>query len=180
MLYLLQILLNLLPSLCIWVAYLLPAHTMSGLYSGSNEFSIWEYIGECKILFTPLTFFPHLTLIFVFGSNAGYMLLFLTMLQMLAHFCSHLLLTRMASSILLMLFIWMMTAGGGYAIHLLAFPDYLKWWSEILSPQRWILPVILADEFSEETLANTVNQQLCRNRQVNSFKISEKKNKKKY
>lgn len=46
MLYLLQILLNLLPSLCIWLAYLLPAHTMSGLYSGSNEFSIWEYIGE--------------------------------------------------------------------------------------------------------------------------------------
>lgn len=61
MLYLLQILLNLLPSWCIWLAYLLPAHTMSGLYSGSNEFSIWEYIGECKIQFAPLTYFIDFT-----------------------------------------------------------------------------------------------------------------------
>lgn len=95
------------------------------------------------------------------------MMLFLTVLQMLAHFCSHLLLTRMASSILLMLFIWTMTAGGGYAIHIAEMPSYLHLWSERLSPQRWLLPVILADEFSQETLANTAGLQMCRNRQVN-------------
>lgn len=94
-------------------------------------------------------------------------MLFLMVLQMLAHFCSHLLLTRMGSSILLMLFIWMMTSGGGYAIHIGEIPTYLWWWTETLSPQRWLLPVILADEFSQETLANTAGQQLCRNKHVN-------------
>lgn len=40
-----QVLFNILPSLCIWLAYLLPAHSMSGLYSNSDEYSIWEYTG---------------------------------------------------------------------------------------------------------------------------------------
>lgn len=37
---------NLLPSLCIWLVYLIPAHSMSGLYSSTNEYNIWEYIGK--------------------------------------------------------------------------------------------------------------------------------------
>lgn len=92
-------------------------------------------------------------------------MLFLTVLQMLTHFCSHLLITRTASGILLMLSILAITSVGGYVIHIGEIPSYL-WWSESFSPQRWILPVIMSDEFSQETLANTAGQQLCRNKHV--------------
>jgi len=139
-----QILLNLLPSLCIWLAYLLPAHCMSGLYSSSNELSIWEYI--------------------------GYMMLFLTILQMLAHFCSNLFVTRTASALLLMLILLAITSVGGYVVHIGEIPSYL-WWSETFSPQRWLLPVLMAEEFSAETLANTAGQQLCRNKHVQRQEI---------
>ncbi|XP_031632240.1 ATP-binding cassette sub-family G member 8 [Contarinia nasturtii] len=139
-----QVLLNLLPSLCIWLAYLLPAHSMSGLYSNSDENNIWQYI--------------------------GYMLLFLTVLQILAHFCSHLVNTKMASSILLMLLIMAITTVGGYSVHIGEIASYL-WWFESFSPQRWLLPIIIYNEFTQETLANTAGQQLCRNKHVQRQEI---------
>lgn len=42
-----QTLLGILPNLCIWLAYLLPAHSMAGLYSYSttNETGVYLYIG---------------------------------------------------------------------------------------------------------------------------------------
>lgn len=95
----------------------------------------------------------------------GYMLLFLTVLQMLALFCTHLLMTRTAASILTMLCILAITSVGGYIVHIGEIPSYL-WWSEALSPQRWLLPVIVAEEFSQKTLSNTAGQQLCRNKHV--------------
>lgn len=94
-------------------------------------------------------------------------MLYLTVFQMLAHFCSHLLMTRTASNIFLMLWILAVASVGGYIIHIGEIPQYL-WWSETFSPQRWLLPVIIADEFSHETLENTVGQQLCRNKHVNN------------
>lgn len=93
------------------------------------------------------------------------MLLFLTVLQALAHFCSHLLITKVASSILLMVIILALTSVGGYVIHIGEIPPYL-WWGETFSPQRWLLPVIIANEYTQETLANTAGQQLCRNKHV--------------
>lgn len=96
------------------------------------------------------------------------MLLFLTVLQMITLFCTHLLMTRTAASILLMLFILAITSVGGYAIHIGEIPYYL-WWGETFSPQRWLLPIIINDEFSPETLANTAGQQLCRNKHVITF-----------
>lgn len=154
---------NILPSLCIWLAYLLPAHSMSGLYSNSDEYSIWEYTG---MFISPRTHFKYSCISYVsFLFFAGYMLLFLTVLQILAHFCSHLVNTKTASSILMMLIILAITSVGGYVIHIGEIPSYL-WWSETFSPQRWLLPVIVANEFTQETLANTAGQQLCRNKHV--------------
>lgn len=71
-----------------------------------------------------------------------------------------------------MLWILAVASVGGYIIHIGEIPQYL-WWSETFSPQRWLLPVIIADEFSHETLENTVGQQLCRNKHVNNecFKL---------
>lgn len=103
------------------------------------------------------------------------MLLYLTVLQMLTLFCSHLLMTRTAASIFLMLLMLTITGVGGYVIHIGEIPSYL-WWSESLSPQRWLMPIIMADEFSQETLSNTAGQQLCRNKhvswnEINTFSI---------
>lgn len=137
---------------------------MSGLYeySYTNEIAtdIPEYIGENSTgkfgrfrMFTA-TILP-----------AGYMLLFLTVLQMLTLFCTHLLMTRTAATILLTLFVLAIASVGGYVVHIGEIPSYL-WWSESLSPERWLLPVIMADEFSQETLSNTAGQQLCRNKHV--------------
>lgn len=93
------------------------------------------------------------------------MLLYLSVLQMLAHFSAHLLMTRIASCIMLMLWILATASVGGFMIHIGEIPQYL-WWSESFSPQRWLLPVIIAEEFSVETLANSAGQQLCRNKHV--------------
>lgn len=84
---------------------------------------------------------------------------------MLTLLTAHLFQTNMASSILLSMAMLAITTVGGYAIHIANIPSYL-WWSEVLSPQRWLLPVIVAEEFSHDTLANTAGQQLCRNKQV--------------
>lgn len=93
------------------------------------------------------------------------MLLFLSVLQILAHFCSHLVNTKTASSILLMLIILAITSVGGYSVHIVEIPPHM-WWLEKFSPQRWLLPVIIANEFTEKTLANAAGQQLCRNKHV--------------
>lgn len=100
------------------------------------------------------------------------MLLYLTVLQILAHFCSHIVLTNTSASILLMLSILAITSVGGYVIHIGEIPYYL-WWSETFSPQRWLLPVIVANEFTQETLANTAGQQLCRNKHVSFSSFSQ-------
>lgn len=46
-----QCLFGVLPSLCIWLAYLLPAHSMAGLYAFSNNYDTGIYIYMGKILF---------------------------------------------------------------------------------------------------------------------------------
>lgn len=98
------------------------------------------------------------------------MLLYLSVLQMLTHFAAHLLMTRIASSIFVVLSMMAMASVGGYMVHIGEIPQYL-WWSESFSPQRWLLPVIVADEFSQETLANTAGQQLCRNKHVSLVRV---------
>lgn len=39
-------LLSLIPHICIWLAYLLPAHSMSALYSYNNDAGIYVYMGN--------------------------------------------------------------------------------------------------------------------------------------
>lgn len=48
---------SVLPSLCIWVAFLLPAHSMAGLYSYKNDSGIYMYLG----MFIFCSKFPYLT-----------------------------------------------------------------------------------------------------------------------
>lgn len=97
---------------------------------------------------------------------AGYMLLYLTVLQILTHFCAHLVNTDTAAAILLMLILLIWSSVGGYMIHIGELPWYLWDAMEYISPQRWLFPVLIANEFSQETLANSASQQLCRSKQV--------------
>lgn len=96
--------------------------------------------------------------------------MYLTVLQILTHFCAHLMNTSTASSILLVLIILAIESVGGYIVHLAHIPMYL-YWSEILSPQRWLLPVLLANEFDHNTLANTYGQQMCRQKHVSILQL---------
>ncbi|XP_061391225.1 uncharacterized protein LOC133326610 [Musca vetustissima] len=141
-----QNLAGLFPSLCIWLAYLLPAHSMAGLYtySTSSDTGIYLYM--------------------------GYMLLYLTVIQTLAIFCAHLMPSKVASTILNTLISLGLTAVGGYSVH----PKNISkiWaWSELISPEKWLLPVLVQDEYSAETLANSAGLQLCRNKQVQHQEI---------
>lgn len=96
------------------------------------------------------------------------MLLYLTVIQTLALFCAHLLPCKVSATIVNTLISLGLTAVGGYSVH----PKNLSkiWsWSELISPEKWLLPVLVQDEFSMETLANSAGLQLCRNKQVISI-----------
>lgn len=99
---------------------------------------------------------------------------YLIVIQTLALFTSHLIAThKIASSVLTI--ILMMTVNlsvGGYMIHPSDVPDFIKWLI-YLSPQKWLLPVLTRDEYSDETIANAGGLQLCRNKQVMSIKFDE-------
>ncbi|XP_030371578.1 ATP-binding cassette sub-family G member 8 [Scaptodrosophila lebanonensis] len=141
-----QSLFGLFPSLCIWLAYLLPAHSMAGLYTYSNSSDTGIYL------------------------YMGYMLLYLTVIQTLALFCAHLLPCKVSATIFNTLITFALTAVGGYLLH----PRNLSrfWsWLQLASPQRWLLPVLVQDEFSAETLTNSAGLQLCRNKQVQHQEI---------
>lgn len=45
-----QSIMSVLPSLCIWIAYLLPAHSMAGLYSYKSDSGIYMYLGRFSFL----------------------------------------------------------------------------------------------------------------------------------
>lgn len=102
----------------------------------------------------------------VYCFQTGYMLLYLTVLQILAQFCAHLVNTDTAAAIWLMIIIFVWSSVGGYACHIGELPWYLWDAMEYISPQRWLFPVLIASEFSPETLANSASQTLCRSKQV--------------
>lgn len=93
------------------------------------------------------------------------MLLYLLVMQSIALFSTHICRTKTSASVLTILFVLIITSVGGYSVHLANIPNYWTWF-EYISPQRWLLPVLLTDEYSAETIANTAVQHLCRNKQV--------------
>lgn len=149
---------SVLPSLCIWVAFLLPAHSMAGLYSYKNDSGIYMYLGMFVFYFKVSVFD------FSYPKNLGYMLLFLMAIQTVALFCAHFLPTKVSSSILLSLIVFILSAVGGYMIHPSDISPYWKW-LEVASPQKWTTPILAAYEFSKETLKTTVTLE-CKNKQV--------------
>lgn len=50
-----QSFLSVLPNICIWIAYLLPVHSMAGLYTANNDTGIYIYLGMRLIHISLLT-----------------------------------------------------------------------------------------------------------------------------
>lgn len=99
------------------------------------------------------------------------MLLYLTVIQTLALFCAHLAATKVSATLLNILITLALTSVGGYSVHSRNISS-TKSWLQLLSPEKWLLPVLVADEYSPETLANSAGLQLCRNKQVARSNIS--------
>lgn len=157
-----QSILSVLPSLCIWLAYLLPAHSMAGLYSytANSDAGIYLYMGKS---FSRAIIYK-INLIYVLP---GFMMLYLIVIQTLALFSSHLISAHkiFASVFTILVMLIVNLSVGGYIVHPADTPDYIKWLIYV-SPQKWLTPVLTKDEYSEETIASAGGLQLCRNKQV--------------
>lgn len=94
------------------------------------------------------------------------MLLYLMAIQTVALFSSHLVTTKITSAVLTVLLSFALISVGGYIVHPGNVPSYWSW-LEIISPQKWLLPVLTLDEYSSDTIENTAKSHLCRNKQVN-------------
>ena len=96
------------------------------------------------------------------------MLLYLMLIQYIATLVSNFVSTKTSSAVVTYVVVGVLNTVGGYAMHLSHVPFYLKW-IEYISPQRWLLPILAIEEYSQDTLANTAGQLLCRNKQVRSL-----------
>lgn len=66
---------------------------------------------------------------------------------------------------LLAIMIMILSSVGNYMVHPQNIPNYLTWLS-FISPQKWLLPLLTKDEYSELATASYGGLQLCRNKQV--------------
>lgn len=132
---------NLLPSLFVWLVYLVPSYSMSGLYMQSTT----NYSG----------FYIYL----------GMMLLYLACIQIFVMAIIYLLpwptFSTMISAFLVTAFLF----STGYTIHFKDIAFYTKW-LEYVSPPVWLIPSLLQREFTSEAIASSAATTLCRNKQV--------------
>lgn len=133
---------NLFPSLFIWLIYLVPSYSMSSLYMQSlkNYDGFHIYTGVMLIYFSCIQM---LILAFIY--------LFPTISNMAVIIASFILSAFLFSS--------------GYVIHFKDLPIYFKW-LRYVSPTTWLLPYLANRELSPEAIASTSSSLLCRNKQV--------------
>ncbi|KAG5872247.1 hypothetical protein JTB14_008805 [Gonioctena quinquepunctata] len=135
-------LLNLFPSLFVWLIYVVPSYSMSGLYMQSlnNYDGFYKYVGLMLLYLSCLQVFLLAFIYLVPLKNTAMMI---------------------SSTILSAFFM-----STGYVLHLKDLPSYLKWLQ--LSPTSWLLPYFLNRELADEaihSLQATVAT-LCRNKQI--------------
>lgn len=98
---------------------------------------------------------------------AGFMIFYLMVIQTLTLFASHFVAPHKIIAIMLTLLVMIIVnlSVGSYFVHPSNVPDFAKW-LEYASPQKWVLPVLTKDEYSDETISNSGAMQLCRNKHV--------------
>ncbi|KAL1512896.1 hypothetical protein ABEB36_002400 [Hypothenemus hampei] len=132
---------NLFPSLFIWLIYVIPSYSMSGLYMQNlnNYDGFYIYIGVMLLYLSCLQSL-HLALIYVLPFSD--------------------LASILASTISLFIFLV-----GGYILHYRDMPYYIAWLKHI-SPASWLFPYVLNRELSQEAIESSSIAPLCRNKQV--------------
>lgn len=95
------------------------------------------------------------------------MILYLMVAQTLALFASHLFSPKkiIASLFTILVMLIINLSVGGYSIHPSNIPDFMKL-LEFVSPQKWTLPILTRDEYSDDAIANSGAMSLCRNKHV--------------
>jgi ABC-type multidrug transport system permease subunit len=136
-----QSIINLPPSLFIWLIYLVPSYSMSGLYMQSLN----DYEG--------------------FYVYIGVMLLYLVGVQKFILTFIYLVPLRDTAATISALILTALFVSSGYLIHFKDLPAYVKW-LEYVSPTTWTLPYLLSRELSPEAIASSSALMYCRNKQV--------------
>ncbi|XP_018335601.1 ATP-binding cassette sub-family G member 8 [Agrilus planipennis] len=136
-----KIILNLFPSLFVWLIYIVPSYSMSGLYmQGTNNYN---------------GFYMYL----------GYMLLYLSCVQILLTAFYYLIPFSNAATLVSSFVITSLFLSCGYTIHVRDIPFYFQW-IQYISPSTWLMPYIIRKELTPEAISSSMSTQLCRNKQV--------------
>nr|CAD7435184.1 unnamed protein product [Timema monikensis] len=129
---------NLPASALIWMAYIIPAYCMSGLYlQGDETLAIYIY--------------------------TGFMVLYLLANQMFLTALGYALKHRHVAAILAGLLLSSLTLVSGLPLHLLDVGVCCQWLGTV-SPARWILPVLLQREYSPLALSSSTSSLTCKNK----------------
>ncbi|XP_056632614.1 ATP-binding cassette sub-family G member 8 isoform X1 [Diorhabda sublineata] len=134
---------NLFPSLFVWLIYVVPSYSMSGLYMQDSN----SYDG--------------------FYIYIGLMLLYLSCIQMVLTAFIYLVPLNNVATILCGVFLSALFIIAGYVLHLRDLPIYTQWIQNI-SPAGWLIPYLLNRELSQEailSLQSTIST-VCRNKQI--------------
>ncbi|EFA09595.1 ATP-binding cassette sub-family G member 8 [Tribolium castaneum] len=132
---------NLPPSLFIWLIYLVPSYSMSGLYMQSLN----DYEG--------------------FYVYIGLMLLYLITIQEFLLAFIYFIPLRDTAATISALFLTAFFLSSGYLVHFKDLPPYVKF-LQFLSPPTWTMPYLLSRELSPEAIASSSALMYCRNKQV--------------
>ncbi|XP_022912646.2 ATP-binding cassette sub-family G member 8 isoform X1 [Onthophagus taurus] len=132
---------NIFPSLFVWLIYLVPSYSMSGLYmqSATNYKGFYIYLGVMLLYLSCLQIF---TTAFIYLIPIPNRATFLSTIIMTALFFSN-----------------------GYLVHYKDLTTCTKW-IEYISPNTWVLPYLLNRELSTEAIASSFSTTLCRSKQV--------------
>ncbi|KAL3268132.1 hypothetical protein HHI36_007259 [Cryptolaemus montrouzieri] len=133
---------NIFPSLFIWLNYLVPSYSMSGLYMQSPN----DYDG----------FYIYL----------GVMLLYLSCLQIFITAFIYLVPFTNGAVIIASIFLTFIFSAAGYSIHFHDMPVYIQY-LKYASPLEWLLPYLLNRELTPEALSTVLSSPAaCRNKQI--------------
>uniref|UniRef100_A0A1Y1MDB6 ABC transporter domain-containing protein n=1 Tax=Photinus pyralis TaxID=7054 RepID=A0A1Y1MDB6_PHOPY len=136
-----KVIFNLLPSLFIWLVYLVPSYSMCGLYmQGPNNYNgFYIYI--------------------------GLMLLYLSCVQIFVTTVVYMVPCSKTATIISCVIFSAFSLSSGYLVHFKDLTVYIEW-LRYLSPTSWLLPYLINQELTPEAIASSLATTLCRNKQV--------------
>lgn len=136
-----QSIINLPPSLFVWLIYLVPSYSMSGLYMQSLN----DYDG--------------------FYIYVGVMLLYLICMQKFLLAFVYLIPSKSLGVTLCAVVSSVFTVSCGFLVHYKDLPGFVKF-LDYINPSTWTLPFLISRELSPEAIASSSALMYCRNKQV--------------